>query len=237
MVGRADHAGDDKHIPDPGFAGDDGSADPALTAALAAWAAGGPAEPVYAALVGGRVLVPVVARAVSVDAVTGADKETDMMLVTIRGEDGRTALPAFTSLAALTAWNVEARPVPVAATTACLSTVAEEQDLLVLDPGGPVTFAVEGPALRALAQGRPPVPPLADPDIAAAVAELVAAQAAVTAHRLAPSESADAVLLFTTRSGADPQATALALAEGLSAHPLLRERLDLGLEIAYVPSG
>ena len=99
-----------KHIPDPGFAGDDGTADPALVEALTDWAAGGPPDPVYAALVGGRVMVPVVAVAVSVDGPeivhrTGADKATDMMLVTIRGEDGRTALPAFTSLAALTGWN------------------------------------------------------------------------------------------------------------------------------------
>ena len=225
-----------KHIPDPGFAGDDGSADPALVAALAAWAAGGPADPVYAALVEGRVMVPVVARAVNVDAITGADSETDMMLVTIRGEDGRTALPAFTSLAALVAWNDEARPVPVAASTACLSTVAEQGELLVLDPGGPVTFPVEGPALRALAQKRVPVPPLADPEVAAAVAAVAQAEPAITRHRLVASEAdADAVLVFGLRTGADPAAVAQALAGRLARDPVLRERLDRGLELAYFP--
>lgn len=225
-----------KHIPDPGFAGDDGGADPALVAALAAWAAGGPADPVYAALVDGRVMVPVVARAVNVDAITGADKETDMMLVTIRGEDGRTALPAFTSLAALVAWNAEARPVPVAASTACLSTVAEQGELLVLDPGGPVTFPVEGPALRALAQKRIPVPPLADPQVAEAVAAVAQAEPAITRHRLVASEAdADAVLVFGLRQGADPAAVAQALAARLAQDPVLRERLDRGLELAYLP--
>ena len=225
-----------KHIPDPGFAGDDGGADPALVAALAAWAAGGPADPVYAALVDGRVMVPVVARAVNVDAITGADKETDMMLVTIRGEDGRTALPAFTSLAALVAWNAEARPVPVAASTACLSTVAEQGELLVLDPGGPVTFPVEGPALRALAQKRIPVPPLADPQVAEAVAAVAQAEPAITRHRLVASDAdADAVLVFGLRQGADPAAVAQALAARLAQDPVLRERLDRGLELAYLP--
>lgn len=224
-----------KHIPDPGFAGDDGTADPALAAALAAWAAGGPPDPVYSALVGGRVMVPVVAMAVSLDAVTGADKETDMMLVTIRGEDGRTALPAFTSLAALTAWNPDARPVPVAASTACLSTVAEQGDLMVLDPEGPVTFPVEGPALRALAQGRVPVPPLADPEVAAAVAEVVASDPAVTRHRLVASRAdADAALVFAVRDGADPGAVAQGLADALAGHPVLRARLDRGLDLAYL---
>lgn len=225
-----------KHIPDPGFAGDDGSADPALVAALAAWAAGGPADPVYAALVDGRVMVPVVARAVNVDAITGADKETDMMLVTIRGDDGRTALPAFTSLAALVAWNAEARPVPVAASTACLSTVAEQGELLVLDPGGPVTFPVEGPALRALAQKRVPVPPLADPEVAAAVTAVAQAEPAITRHRLVASEAdADAVLVFGLLPGFDPATVAQALAGRLAQDPVLRERLDRGLELAYLP--
>jgi len=225
-----------KSIPDPGFFGDDGSADPVLAVALAAWAAGGSPDPVYAALVGGRVMVPVVAMAVNVDVSTGADKETDMMLVTIQGDDGRTALPAFTSLAALTEWNPDARPVPVAVTTACLSTVAEQQELLVLDPGGPVTFPVEGPALRALAQGRVPVAPLADPEVGAAVDEVVAAHPDVTRHRLAPSEQADAVLVFAVRDGADPTEVAQALAGELAGHPVLRERLDLGLELAYLPN-
>ncbi len=226
-----------KHIPDPGFAGDDGTADPALVEALTDWAAGGPPDPVYAALVGGRVMVPVVAVAVNVDAVTGADKATDMMLVTIRGEDGRTALPAFTSLAALTGWNAEARPVPVPATTACLSTVAEQRELLILDPGGPVAFPVEGPALRALAQGRVPVAPLADPEIAAAVAEVAAGEPALTRHRLVASEAdADAVLVFGLNPAADPGTVAQALAGALAAHPVLRERLDRGLELAYLPN-
>ena len=226
-----------KSIPDPGFAGDDGSADPALVDALTAWATGGSPGPVYAALVGGRVMVPVVAQAVDVDALTGADKETDMMLVTIRGSDGRTALPAFTSLAALVAWYPEARPVPVAATTACLSAVAEQHELLVLDPGGPIAFPVEGPALRALAQGRVPVPPLADPEVAAAVAAVVAADPEVSRHQLvATAGDADARLVFAVRAGADPSAVATALAGRLAEHPALRERLDSGLELAYLPS-
>jgi hypothetical protein len=35
--------------------------------------------------------------------------------------------------------------------------------------------------------------------------------------------------------GADPAAVATALAERLAEHPALRERLDSGLELAYLP--
>ncbi len=51
-----------KNIPDPGFSDDDGSADPRLSAALAAWAEDRSAlGPVLEALKGARLLVPVVA--------------------------------------------------------------------------------------------------------------------------------------------------------------------------------
>ncbi|MFG2585192.1 SseB family protein [Streptomyces malaysiensis] len=51
-----------KNIPDSGFSDDDGSADPRLAAALAAWADDRSAEPeVLAALADARLLVPVVA--------------------------------------------------------------------------------------------------------------------------------------------------------------------------------
>ncbi len=51
-----------KNIPDPGFSDDDGSADPGLSAALAAWSEDrGAVGPVLEALKDARLLVPVVA--------------------------------------------------------------------------------------------------------------------------------------------------------------------------------
>ena len=51
-----------RSIPDPGFPDDDGTADPAVTAALSAYASGtGAYVDALAALQSGRVLVPVVA--------------------------------------------------------------------------------------------------------------------------------------------------------------------------------
>ncbi|EFH31974.1 predicted protein, partial [Streptomyces pristinaespiralis ATCC 25486] len=51
-----------KNIPDPGFSDDDGTADPALEAALTAWSKDrGAEQPVLEALRGARLLVPIVA--------------------------------------------------------------------------------------------------------------------------------------------------------------------------------
>lgn len=248
--GQACHDnGVSRELPDPGFAGDDGTADATLMNALTAWAAGGPAGPVHAALVGSRVMVPVIAVAMDVDVTTGADQATDMALVTIRGEDGRTALPAFTSLDSLAAWNPQARPVPVEASTAALAAVAERADLLVLDAAGPVTFRVEGPALRAIAQGRAPLAPLADPAVAAAVRDVVELVPAFAAAVLLPAgadSGADAVLGLRLAAGG-PEETGAGLADraaaaaghlgaALAADPVLRDRLDRGLDLAVLPA-
>lgn len=144
-------------VPDPGFAGDAGEAPADLTAALAAYATDRSryAE-ALAALCSSRLLVPVVAvlGEVEVDAAGLAhDKSSDMATVLLTGRDGRQALLAFTGTDRLRAWSPEARPVPVTARLAARSALQDGADALVVDVAGPVTFAVEGEDLRALAAG------------------------------------------------------------------------------------
>ncbi|MEJ7794157.1 MAG: SseB family protein [Nocardioides sp.] len=146
-----------RSIPDPGFPDDDGGADPAVTAALAAYASGaGAYVEALAALQISRLLVPVVAvlGEVEVDAAGLAhDKSSDMAAVLLTRPDGRRALLAFTSTETLTVWNADARPVPVATATAAQAALQEHADALVVDVAGPVRFAIEGEDLRGLAVG------------------------------------------------------------------------------------
>jgi len=232
-------------IPDPGFAGDDGSADPALAEALAAYANGRVGEQaVLAAIVKARVLVAVVALLGSEAEVhpdgLRREKNTDMALVTLTGADGRRALPAFTSLDALTRWNPHARPVPVEAQRVCLAAYGERADLVVLDPAGPVTYLLEGPALRAMAGGREPVPPLRDPGVAAAVRAAVECEPALVAAYLLPTQTSDCMLgLVLAPDVADLSAAGIAqrVARRLAADPILRERLDRGMDLAVLQAG
>lgn len=148
-----------RSIPDPGFAGDDGSAAPALTAALTAYDVA-PDERHHATLAvlqDTRVLVPVVAVLGEVELDERGlahDKSSDMAAVLMRGRDGRTALLAFSGTTALQAWNPEARPVPVTVHDAARSAVQDGAEALLLDVAGPVTLVVEAEDLRLLAQGR-----------------------------------------------------------------------------------
>ncbi len=144
-------------IPDPGFAGDDGAADAQVTAVLSAYE-GAEASHGDALMVlqDSRLLVPVVAILGEVEYDEGGlahDKTSDMAAVLMQGSDGRLALLAFTSTAALEQWNADARPVPVPARIAAQSAVQDNAAALVIDIAGPVTIVIEGDDLTALASG------------------------------------------------------------------------------------
>lgn len=146
-----------RSIPDPGFAGDDGAADPALAAALSAYAEDPSRHAeTLAVLQQARLLVPVVAVAgeVEVDEQGLAhDKTSDMATVLMRGRDGRTALLAFTSTETLQRWDPDARPVPAEATRAASAAVQDGASALLVDVAGPVRFVVETDDLAELARG------------------------------------------------------------------------------------
>jgi hypothetical protein len=152
--------GSGRRIPAPGFAGDDGSADPDLAAALASYGAS-PGDPerhlaVFLAVRRARLLVPVVAvlgEAEIDQAGLAREKTSDMATVLLTGRDGRRALLAFTGLTSLVAWRQDARPVPVSAPDAARSALQEGAEALVLDVAGPTTYAVEGDLLEGLARG------------------------------------------------------------------------------------
>jgi SseB protein N-terminal domain len=159
-------------VAEPKFPGDDGAAEPAVLAALTAYAAGqGSEHAALTALARSRLLVPVVAMPVGEQAEAddqGSQKSTEMALPTMVARDGSRAILAFTCLDALQRWRSDARPVPVPAASAWLAGT-QEAGAVVIDVAGPVTFAVDGARLAALAAGRPVPLPHQDPEVLAAL--------------------------------------------------------------------
>ena len=207
------------------FEDDDGAADPGYLAALAALAAGdGDEAAVVAALATARVFVPILATLAAEGEGAGglhADKQADMALVTLKAPDGRMAMPVFTSAASLQAWHPEARPVAVYAARAALSAVAENAELLVLDPGSAVTFVVRRPAMWALAQQRDWTPSYADPELARSLGEAAVGFPAVRRVEIHPgggvaSRAADGTTLPGGGSGPELRVM-LYLEDGLDA--------------------
>lgn len=200
-------------------AGDTGAADPAVRAALAAYADGtGTEHAALSALAAGRLLVPVVA--VLADAGDdGTEKETEMALPTLIGNDGRRAVIAFTGTETLRRWQEGARPVPVAAAQVWAAALGEA-DAAVIDVAGPVQLVVEGARLTALAAGQPPPLPHEDPDIRAAIA-------AVTGDfTLAPGgPGADLAVILATTDMAQAREAASQIAMRLA--PRLRRGIEI----------
>lgn len=204
--------------PSSPFAGDDGSCDPALAAALDAYGRGaGSLAGVVVALAGTRVLVPVLADLEVADVVVHdghahtVDKEASAGIVALQAPDGRTALPVFSSVAAMAAWRADARPVPTDVARAALSAVNEGWELIVLDAGGPVTALVPRPAVWALAQQSPWSPAVAgvpgalavDDAVLAAVRAALAGVAHVRAADAEPGQQAEVAVVLTLDPGLD----------------------------------
>lgn len=228
-----------KNIPDSGFPDDDGSADPRLSAALAAWSADRTAvPPVLEALKDARLLVPVVAVLGEVEEDENGlrhEKTSDMAVPTLKAGD-RTALPAFTSTDSLARWDPAARPVAVPLRQVLEAAAHEKADTIVLDLAGPVAFQLTGSALLALAEGRTTAEPLADPAVVEAVRAAVAAEPRVVRAHLGPG-GADGTLALVLDPSAAPAEAARAVAERLAADETLRARLVRGLDLALLPAG
>lgn len=133
-------------LAEPAFPDDDGLVDPALADHL------GDEIAVLARLGAARVFVPIVA-VLGERATDGSDKNADMAAVLMTGADGRQALLAFTEVATMTAWNAEARPVPVYGQAAAQSALAEGAAAILLDLGQPHFQVIETDDVTHVAAG------------------------------------------------------------------------------------
>lgn len=224
-------------VADPVFA-DDGSADPRLAAALAACAGKEAPEAELWALLGtARLLVPVVPVSTSDGGTDGVMAHgADMALVTVRSPDGRRVLPAFNGLQVLTRWNARARPVPVEGHRLAQAALGEGVDAVVIDLGAPTAYVLAGAPLRALAEGRTPMPAHQDREVLAALAAAAGAQPELATVSVR-SEGGELVVMLQARGGVrgDDAVTAVQrLAGRLAGDPLLRSRLDRPVRLALL---
>ena len=236
----ADSAGqawEGKSIPSHGFSGDTGAADAGLVEALAAAhaAPGDDAETVVMERAAqARWLVPVVAVAAEVDdsGPHAVDTRSDMAAVTLTSPDGSRALPVFTSLESLAAWDPSARPVPVRAAAAAQAAISEECHVLLVDVASSHATVLRPSMLWALAQERAWEPSHRDAHVAAAVRAAVESEPLVTGHRLEAGEPAGAGVLrvvLTLEPGLDADlvsAIATRIGERIATDGETRARID-----------
>ncbi|WP_127128256.1 SseB family protein [Georgenia sp. SYP-B2076] len=227
------------------FAGDDGTIESSMAAALARTDDGERVRAVVEAMRAGRVLVPVVAHehpgtdaegrvaTHDSDKFRTGDRAADAMasaaMVSVRTPDGRAALPVFSSIEALLRWDATARPVPVEATRAALSAVGKTDSLLVLDPGSEVTVLVPRPAVWALAQQRPWTPSWADPELPGLVVAALRGIPELVGVRLERGGRAELRIVLAVHAGLTPEQLREPVAragQALADATEVRERVD-----------
>lgn len=202
-----------------GFDADDGVIDSRLQSALAGR---GEEEDLVAAIQGARLIVPIVA-------VPGEGASSDMASVTASAPDGTTALLAFSSTAALSAWDAGARPVPVTAQRAALAAVQERCDVIVLDVGSSAPITLRSSMVWALAMDRAWQPPHTDPVVRAAVQASCTVESAVLAWDATTDEGGALIVTLHVIAGLDADAVqraVQALAERIATDGEARARID-----------
>ena len=193
------HGGDSAGVPWEGrrfesnrHSDDDGSADPALLAALIAFRAGtGDHVAVVEAYRTARLLIPLIAA--KGDERVGAhglvvDKTQELSIVTVAAPDGRRVLPVFTSVAAMSRWDAAARPVPADGARTAVAASADDTDLIVVDPGSDTEFVIRRPAVWAIAQGLAWEPSFASPEVFAGLQESIGGELAVIDLAVEPGD-------------------------------------------------
>jgi hypothetical protein len=155
-----------------------------------------------------------------------------MAMPTLIGLDGRRAIPVFTCIESMRAWQAEARPVPVPASRVWQAATAESCAVMI-DVAGPVPIAIEGVRLDALARGESAPAPCSDADVHQVVSDVLAAQPAVAGFELRPGGAEYDLVIALTLSGepAGHDITDLATGIGNAVTERLGGRLRRGIAI------
>jgi len=232
-------------VPEPEFAGDDGTVAPQLAAVLAAYDDGrASVRDVALVLASARLMTPLVAVLDEVDESTDGlrrEKSSHMASVSLVSADGRRGLLAFSSVQAMAAWDPAARGIPALGARVAAGALGEGADAVLLDLAGPVRVAIDGALLRALGTGSPLPQPYADPTVHAVVVEVLSGLAGLADVLLEAPDAGedpapDLVVLVTATRGADPDLLARAVADLLVRDPRVTAACPRGVGVGVVPT-
>ena len=238
MTDHEDWAAGDplKEIPASVFADDDGTADARLAQSLIRFSRGkAPLAEVVDSLAYARILVPVVAdgdhRIVGKHGIE-QDHVASTGVVALQAPDGRMALPIFTDVEAMRAWNESARPIPAEGPRAALAATAEGWSVLVINPGMEAVL-IPRPAVWALGKGEPWRPAVVDgavvDEVRDAIADAVPIAGVVRAVDALPGRTAEVAVVLSLEPGLDRVAlddVVRDMHEALAASAVIAERVD-----------
>lgn len=158
-------------------------------------------------------------------------------MVAVATPDGRAALPAFTSMEAMRAWDSNARPVPVAAPRAAAAALGETEGLMVIDPNNEVTVFVGRPWTHALATGEDWHAPWHSQDLVDEIARALSGTEHLMGFQVTPGEKAETRVVLALPAGLSPEQLQPVLGhvqQVLTSSQIVRNSID-SLELTPVP--
>ena len=161
------------------------------------------------------------------------DENVEMMQALFSSNDGKIAMPVFTSLDELIKWNKEARPIPLFANDFAQQTIDQELDALILDIASDHRFVVQGYMLGCLAKNQEWNYPYQDSEIIEIIEKICHRLGNVRKVEITKGEDCDLhVNIYGPPNLADQ---VIGLGKEIAEQEIIRERAPLGADLFLTP--
>ena len=202
---------------------DKGDADPDLLALLQN-KADGFEKSVFNRLVNSRLIGEIVAK---------KDENVEMMQALFSSNDGRVAMPVFTSLEELTKWNKEARPLPLIANDFALQTIDQELDAIIVDIASDHRFVIKGYMLNCLAKNQVWNYPHQDLEVIETIERIC--QRLENVSKIEITKGVDCDLYVNIYGPSNLADEVINLGKEIAEQEIIRERAPLGADLFLTP--
>ena len=202
---------------------DKGDADPDLLSLLQN-KADGFEKSVFNRLVNSRLIGAIVAK---------KDENVEMMQVLFSSNDGRVAMPVFTSLDELTKWNKEARPLPLIANDFAQQTIDQELDAIIVDIASDHRFVIKGYMLNCLAKNQDWNYPHQDLEVIETIERIC--QRLENVSKIEITKGVDCDLYVNIYGPSNLADEVINLGKEIAEQEIIRERAPLGADLFLTP--
>lgn len=202
---------------------DKGDADPVLLALLQSKAEGFE-KSVFNKLMNSRLIGAIVAK---------KDQNVEMMQALFSSNDGRVAMPVFTSLHEMTKWNKEARPLPLMANDFAQQTIEQELDGMILDIASEHRFIVKDFMLKCLAKHQEWNYPYQDLEVIESITKIC--QRLENVSKIEITKGVDCDLYVNIYGPSNLADEVIGLGKEIAEQEIIRERAPLGADLFLTP--
>ena len=162
------------------------------------------------------------------------EKNVEMMQALFTSNDGKNAMPLFTSLNELDKWNNQARPLPLPAMEFARQVIEQNLDALILDIAAEHRFVVEHYMLHCLANNIGWTYPYLDRQIRELIENICSKNQMI--QKIDIEKGIDCDLSITIYGPTRLAADLICLSKEISEHQIMRQRAPFGADLFLSPS-